>query len=57
MSRLSWISDEDLEKAVCEMLGRAQASKTDAEKRLRRNVVDPFASLILAATLVVRIIK
>ena len=51
MSKLSWIDDERLNDAVSRMLQRAQKAKDKAEVRIKENVVDPFSSIILAATI------
>lgn len=50
MSRLSWISDLDLEKAVELLVKRANDAKVKAPERMRKNVVDPFSSLVVAST-------
>ncbi|MBF2754527.1 MAG: Eco47II family restriction endonuclease [Gammaproteobacteria bacterium AqS3] len=49
MSRLSWIDDDQLEKIVSEMLSRAEKAKDKAHKRIKTNVIDPFASLVTSA--------
>ncbi len=51
MCKLSWIDDEHLNDAVSRMLQRAQDAKNQAANRIRKNVVDPFSSIILAATI------
>lgn len=46
-----WISDSDLEKAVNQFAERANNAKRCASERMKKNVVDPFSSLIVASTL------
>ena len=50
MSKLPWIDDEHLNDAVSRMLKLAKAAKDKAPIRIKENVVDPFSSIILAAT-------
>jgi Eco47II restriction endonuclease len=45
MSRLSFISDEELEKAVRHLLTVARKAKIAVAKDINRNVVDPFSIL------------
>jgi hypothetical protein len=45
MPRLSFITDEELEKAVRHLLTVAKKAKTDVAKDINRNVVDPFSIL------------
>ncbi len=51
MSKLPWIDDKHLNDAVSRMLQRAQDAKDEAATRIRKNVVDPFSSIILTATI------
>lgn len=53
MPQLSWIPDQPLDAAIAALRASASAAVTDAERRQRRNVVDPFSSLLIAATLTV----
>lgn len=48
---LQWISDSDLEEAVSQFVKRANNAKRCASQRMKKNVVDPFSSLIVASTL------
>ena len=50
MPRLSWISDSDLENAVSILTKRATDAKEKAPERMKKNVVDPFSSLVVAST-------
>ncbi|MYB47417.1 MAG: Eco47II family restriction endonuclease [Cenarchaeum sp. SB0662_bin_33] len=50
MSRLDWITDLDLERAVDILVKRAGDARTEAPKRIKKNVVDPFSSLVVAST-------
>lgn len=50
MARLSWISDSALESAVHTLAKRAQDAKENAPKRMKKNVTDPFSSLVVAST-------
>lgn len=50
MSRLSWITDPDLESAVNILTKRANDAKEKAPERMKKNVVDPFSSLVVAST-------
>ncbi len=50
MSKLSWLSDEDLYSAIDELKIRANRAKEQAGQRMKKNTVDPFASLIIAHT-------
>jgi hypothetical protein len=45
MSKLSFISNEELEKAVGHLLTVARKAKIDVAKDINRNVVDPFSIL------------
>lgn len=53
MSSLSWISDEDLLKAVHSLQNRANEADSKSAERIKKNVVDPFSSLIIASSLAV----
>ncbi len=48
---LPWITDSDLQKAVDQFVERANTAKRQASVRMKKNVVDPFSSLIVALTL------
>jgi hypothetical protein len=45
MAKLSFISDEELERAVGHLLKVASKAKIDVAKDINRNVVDPFSIL------------
>jgi len=45
MPRLNWISDEDLTKAVQNILITAKKAKMDASHNFGKNVVDPFSAI------------
>ena len=49
-SRLSWISDEDLEQAIRQIKEQAVNSYAQAGKRMVGNVIDPFSAAIIAST-------
>ena len=51
MSSLSWIADDDLHSAVTDLIRSAHNAINLAEKRMQKNVVDPFSSLMIASTL------
>lgn len=51
MSRLSWITDDDLEKIICDVLSRTQKMVVEASVRMKQNVIDPFSSLVMAASM------
>lgn len=51
MPKLSWIADQHLDAAIAALRTSANAAVTQAERRQRQNVVDPFSSLLIAATL------
>lgn len=53
MPKLSWIADQHLDAAIADLRASANAAVTQAEGRQRRNVVDPFSSLLIAATFTV----
>lgn len=50
MSKLTWIDDMVLEDAVFRMLARAKRAEEKAGENMAKNVIDPFTSLVLAAT-------
>ena len=50
MARLSWISDSDLQNAVDQLVEQTNNAKRDADERMKKNVIDPFLSLVLAST-------
>ena len=50
MARLEWIADSDLEAAVNLLVKRANDARMNAPQRMKRNVVDPFSSLVVAST-------
>ncbi len=45
MSKLSWISDEALNKEVTSLLQKADEAKTKADKKFGSNVIDPFSAV------------
>ncbi len=51
MSRLSWIADDDLEKIIRDVLSRTQKMVVEASVRMKQNVIDPFSSLVMAASI------
>lgn len=51
MGRLSWIADEDLERAVSVLQEQAENSYAEAGRRMVRNVVDPFSAAVIASTI------
>lgn len=51
MPSLTWITDEDLEAAVEQLRQEAGDAAQQAPARQRKNVVDPFLSLLIAETL------
>ncbi len=50
MSKLSWITDEDLNHAIVKFRESATNALDQAKRRQHRNVIDPFLSLIIAST-------
>ncbi len=50
MSRLSWISDDDFDECVNNLLRRCKDAKEKAKERIRKNVPDPFHSILLIPT-------
>lgn len=50
----SWISQETLDQHIDHLSKHAAAAREHAAKRRRRNVIDPFSSLVLASTLGIR---
>lgn len=51
MSRLTWISDENLERAMNALKDQAAKSYAEAGQRMVHNVVDPFSAAIIASTI------
>lgn len=51
MPRLDWISDAALEREVRTLLQRSGSAYSQAGRRIVRNVIDPFSSLVVATTL------
>lgn len=49
MSKIPWISDQDLDSAIKKFVSESCSAKTDANKRMVQNVIDPFSSLIIAS--------
>ena len=49
MNGLPWIDDRVLRHVVLTMLERAQDASNHAPERIKKNVIDPFSSLIIAA--------
>ncbi|MCE2471330.1 MAG: Eco47II family restriction endonuclease [Anaerolineae bacterium] len=47
---LSWIDEEAFDQAITALRQSAQDALTHADKRRRRNVVDPFLTLLLSST-------
>ena len=47
---VTWISDTDLNREISLLKDRATSARQDSERRRVRNVVDPFLSLLIAAT-------
>ena len=50
MNILPWLDEQQLKAAVNTLLQRAKDAKENAPQRSIKNVVDPFASLVLATT-------
>ncbi len=50
MSKLSWIDDDLFEPIVLSTLHRAAEAYEEAPRRIQKNVIDPFSSLVMAAT-------
>lgn len=50
MDKIPWISKKDFNNAVGYMLSSVNKARTEASKRLIKNVIDPFTALMLAAT-------
>ena len=48
MSKLDWISDDDLTNVLDDLLDRSNNAINESSKRLKQNVQDPFASLVMA---------
>lgn len=51
MPKLSWISDRSLNAAIGKLQTSSASAVTASEERQRRNVVDPFSSLVIASAL------
>ncbi len=49
MPYLTWISDENLKKAVISVLEKGMAAKNDAPANFNKNVVDPFSAVFEVA--------
>lgn len=49
MNKLGWIDDGLLEHIVLAMLHRADEANAKSASNIKKNVIDPFASLVLAA--------
>ncbi len=50
MSELSWIADEDLNLALVKFRSAASDALDEAIQRQKKNVIDPFLSLLIAST-------
>ena len=50
MSKLSWISDQALERAIEKLQESSENALHKVADRQERNVIDPFLSLIMAST-------
>lgn len=50
MPKLNWISDEALDEAISRFRASAARALEQSVRRQRRNVVDPFLSLLIADT-------
>ena len=46
---LSWLKNEDLENAISQLQARIKAATKNVDQRIRKNVVDPFSSLLIAS--------
>ena len=51
MSRLDWISDDKLEGIVNRLLERSKDGVQESSQRMQKNVMDPFASFVMAAAM------
>ncbi len=51
MSVLPWIADRDLSVALDALTQRSSNAREQATTRMRRNIIDPFSSLIIASIL------
>jgi len=47
MSKLNWISDEDLYNAVTHLLQKAEEAQIKSEKKFGKNVIDPFSAIFV----------
>lgn len=45
MPLINWISDEQLEKAVNDLLNKAKKAQNKVDKKFEKNVIDPFSAL------------
>ena len=50
MSKLSWISDDNLNDALLRFRHAAANALDQAKRRQQKNVIDPFLSLLIAST-------
>ena len=57
MSMLPWITDETLESLVDKLLQRSRKGVELADKKMQKNVMDPFASLIMSAAMDISEVK
>ena len=54
---LNWIEAHKLDEAIGRLLATALSAKEDASKRMSKNVVDPFSSLVLASVMGISSVK
>ena len=45
MPKLSWISDNDIKKAVSVLLVKASKAKQKATAEFGKNIIDPFSAI------------
>lgn len=57
MSLLAWITDEKLDSIVDRLLQRSRDGVRLADQKMQKNVMDPFASLIMSAAMDISEIK
>lgn len=50
MSILPWIDDASLMRAIDNLLSRSEKAHDNSHKRILKNVIDPFSSLMAAST-------
>ncbi len=50
MNSLTWIDKDKLQDIIRGTLQRAQEANSQAQARMRKNVIDPFSSLVIATT-------